>query len=178
MRTMLANLRALAPRWLQEQPTETSVLIREPDADGHRHWIRVPDRDALLGTRRLTVVGFFGQARSDVDQTPIHELEEAIVDTVETIPGVLSYYDVALPGDDFGNLILCASPGAPTHMHDSELHRRAVELTPRHYHSARLHVGVVPGAFLSDADLVIERTRYWDYDDNPTWFAVREFVPR
>ena len=61
-------------------------------------------------------------------------------------------------------------------MHDSELHRRAVELTPRHYHSVRLHIGIVPGAFLSAADLVIERTRYWDYDDNPVWTAVREIV--
>lgn len=167
---------ARSPRgWLEEKPTGTGVLIRESGADGHRHWIRVPDPDALLSARRLTVVAFFGQARGNVDQTPIHELEAAIVGTVETIAGVLGYYDLALPGGEYGNLILCAAPGAQAHMHDSELHRRAVELTPNHYHSVRLHNGVMPDAFLSAADLIIERTRYWDYDDNPTWRAVREF---
>jgi len=170
---MLERVRAHARRW----PTDgTGFLLREPDVDGHRHWIRVPDCAALRGARELTAVGFFGRARADVDQAAIHALEEGVVDTLETIPGVLCYYDLALAEGGYGNLILCSAPDAPTHVHDHPLHRRAVELTPRHYHDVRLHSGVVPGSFLGDAGLAVERTRYFDFDSDPPWLAVRNVV--
>ena len=124
----------------------------------------------------LTAVGFFGRPRADVDQLPIHDLEAGIVDTLETISGVLCYYDLALAEGGYGNLILCAAPDSPTHVHAHPLHRRAVELTPRHYHCVRLHTGVVPGRFMGDAGLVLERTRYYDFDSDPPWLAVRNLV--
>jgi hypothetical protein len=173
MQGMLERLRALAPRWATES---RSFLVREPDAEGFRHWIRVPDCQALVSADRFTVVGVFGQARDDVEHRPIHELEAGIVDTLETITGVLCYYDVALPTGGYGNLILCATPDAPTQVHGNALHRRAVAITPRHYHSVRLHTGLVPGRLFSDAELVIERTHYYDYDVDPAWLAVREFT--
>jgi len=42
----------------------------------------------------------------------------------------------------YGNLILCDTPDAPVRWHEHRIHARAVELAPRHYHSARLHNGV------------------------------------
>ena len=173
MQRMLELLRAQASRW----PTGgTGFLHCEPDSDGHRHWIRVPDCSALRRARRLTAVGFFGRARADVDQLPIHQLEAGIVDTLETISGVLCYYDLALAEGGYGNLILCSAPDAPTHVQDHPLHRRAVELTPHHYHCVRLHTGAVPGRFTGDAGLVLERTRYYDFDSDPPWLAVRNLV--
>ncbi len=169
MQAMLARMRALAPGWTG------AVHMQEPDADGYRHWIRVPDVDALVSSRTLTVVGFFGQARPEVDHSLIHKLEAGIVDTLETLPGVLSYYDLSLPEGGYGNLILCTGPAAPATVHGHELHRRAVELTPGHYRTVRLHTGVVPGAFTSEADLTVERTRYYDFERDPAWLAVREF---
>ena len=173
MQQMLEWLRTLASRWNTDC---TDFLMCEPDVKGHRHWIRVPDCQALLAARPLAAVGFFGQARADVDQQPIHELEAGIVDTLATIPGVLCYYDFALAEGGYGNLILCANADAPRNAHGHELHRRAVQLTPAHYHSVRLHTGVVPGAFTGDARLVIERTRYYDYDSEPPWLAVRDLT--
>ena len=41
---------------------------------------------------------------------------------------------------------------------------QAVELAPRHYHSARLHNGVVRSPLLGGADLVVLRTRFYDFD--------------
>jgi hypothetical protein len=170
MQRMLARLRVLAAGWSGDQ---TDLLVCEPDSDGHRHWIRAPDLAALRAAGRMTAVGFFGRARSDIDHLPIHELEAGIVDTLETISGVLCYYDVALAEGGYGNLILCAAPDAPKRVDSHPLHRRAVELTPRHYHSVRLHTGFVPGRFLGDDSLVLERTRYYDFDSNPPWLAVR-----
>jgi hypothetical protein len=150
--------------------------VQAPDSGGHRHWIRVPDCRALLDAPRFTVVGFFGHARDDVDHLPIHRLEAGIVDVLETIPGVLCYYDVALAEGGYGNLILCATADTPANVHGNALHREAVALTPRHYLSVRLHSGVVPGRLLGDATLSIERTRYYDFDSDPPWLAVRDFA--
>jgi len=164
MRDMLARMRTFARGWLESPPAHPGVLVREIDAAGNRTWIRVPDRDALLAAGELTTVGFFGQARADVDHDPIHRLEEAIVDTLELVRGVLSYFDLALSHGVYGNLILCDGPDAPVRWHEHRIHAQAVELAPHHYHSARLHNGVVRSALLGDADLVVLRTRFYDFD--------------
>jgi hypothetical protein len=173
MQNMLDRLRVLVAGWSGDT---TGLLIREPDSDGHRHWIRAPDVAALRSAGGMTAVGFFGRARAGIDHVPIDELEAGIVDTLETIPGVRCYYDAELAEGGYGNLILCAEPDAPKRVETHALHRRAVELTPRHYHSVRLHTGVVPGRFLGDDSLVIERTRYYDFDSDPPWLAVRTLL--
>jgi hypothetical protein len=173
MQRMLERLRVVVTGWSGDG---TGVLVREPDSDGHRHWIRVPDPAALRAAGGMTAVGFFGRARADIDHLPIDELEAGIVDTLETISGVLCYYDVALAEGGYGNLILCAAPETRKRVHDHALHRRAVELTPRHYHCVRRHTGAVPGRFLGGDRLVLERTRYYDFDSNPPWLAVRNLL--
>lgn len=175
MRDMLERMRTATRSWDCSPPSGPGVLVYEPDEAGLRTWIRAPDRDALLAAEELTTVGYFGQARAGVDHTPIHRLEAAIVDTLEEIPGVLSYFDLELENGRYGNLILCDAPDVPARWHAHELHCRAVELAPRHYHSARLHRGVVRSPLLGTADLVVLRTRYYDFDSEPTWLAVRDF---
>jgi hypothetical protein len=164
MRDMLGRMRAFARGWLESPPPGPGALVREADAAGNRTWIRVPDRDALLAAGELTTVGFFGQARADVDHEPIHRLEEAIVDTLELVRGVLSYFDLALAHGVYGNLILCDAPDVPVRWHEHRIHAQAVELAPHHYHSARLHNGVVRSPLLGDADLVVLRTSFYDFD--------------
>jgi hypothetical protein len=171
--TMLGRLRAFARGWDESAPGRSGFLVRGPDERGLRTWVRVPDRAALLAPGELTAVGFFGQARTEIDHGPIDELEAAIVDTLEHVPGMLSYYNQELPRGRYGNLILCADPDVPVRWHTHALHRRAVELAPRHYHSARLHDGVVGSPLLGAADLNVLRTRYYDFDSSPTWVAVR-----
>jgi hypothetical protein len=165
MRDMVGRMRVFARGWLESPPPGAGVHVREVDAVGDRTWIRVPDRDALFAAGELTTVGFFGQARADVDHDPIHRLEEEIVDTLELVPGVLSYFDLALPNGGYGNLILCDSPDAAVRWHEHDIHAKAVELSPHHYHSARLHNGVVDSPLLGDADLVVLRTRFYDFDE-------------
>jgi len=113
MREMLARLRGSARSWLASSPPGPGALVRQLDAAGLRTWIRVPDRAALLAAPELTTIGFFGQPRDDVDHAPIHQLETAIVETLEEVPGVLSYFNLELAQRSFGNLILCAAPDVP-----------------------------------------------------------------
>jgi hypothetical protein len=163
MRDMLARMRVLAREW-----RSTEVLVLERDADGLRTWIRVPDLAALLVPSELTAVGFFGVARAGVDHAPIHDLEARIVDTLEWIRGLLSYFNLELPDGRYGNLILCADPQVPDRWHAHELHRRAVELAPRHYRAARLHRAVIRSGLLGDADLEPLASRELDFETGYT----------
>ncbi len=173
MREMLGRMRTLARSWRESPPPGESVLVKETDATGARTWIRVPERSALLAAEQLTTIGFFGQARADVDHDPIHRLEEAIVDTLEEVPGLLSYFNLGLAHGGYGNLILCNAADVPLRWREHRIHRRAVELAPRHYHSARLHSGIVRSPLSGDAGLEVTRTRYYDFDSEPVWLAVR-----
>src|SRR5256885_10055244 len=75
--------------------------------------------------------------------------------------------------DASGNLVLCAAPDVPVRWRAHDVHRLAVALAPRHYHWARLHSGTVRSQLLGDAELVVLRTRYYDFDSEPAWLAVR-----
>jgi hypothetical protein len=176
MQQMLARMRGAARSWLASPPPGSGVLVRQLDAAGLRTWIRVPDRAALLAAPELTTIGFFGQPREDVDHAPMDELETAIVETLEEVPGVLSYFNLELAQRSFGNLILCAAPDVPVRWRVHNLHRLAVALAPSHYHSARLHSGTVRSRLAGDADLVVLRTRYYDFDSEPAWLAVRTWA--
>jgi len=55
-------------------------------------------------------------------------------------------------------------------------HRRAVKVSPGHYHHVRLHKGSIPGKLHDGGDIRVERTKYFDFDTgNGTWFGLREF---
>jgi hypothetical protein len=174
MQEMLARMRGVAHSWLALPPPGAGALVHQFDAAGLRTWVRVPDRAALLAAPELTTIGFFGQPREDVDHAPIHELETAIVETLEEVPGVLSYFNLELAQRRFGNL--CAAPDVPARWHAHEVHRLAVALAPSHYHSARLHNGTVRSGLVGDAELVVLRTRYYDFDSEPAWLAVRTWA--
>ena len=68
------------------------------------------------------------------------------------------------------------TPLTETELTARTLHRRAVEVSPGHYHHVRLHKGSIPGRLLDEGDITIERTKYFDFDTgNGTWFGLREF---
>jgi hypothetical protein len=178
MRTMLRRERELV-RALDR--SKTGPYLVERQENGCRHWLVVPDVEALRQAQDVTVVGFFGQARDGVDHAPVFELERAVADGFPTYAkvGLLSYYDVELRAGGYGyaNLILFWSPDVPREWYSNAAHERAVAISPSHYHSIRLHKGLIPGPLVSDGDLVIERTKYLDFGDGRTWKALRRFDP-
>jgi hypothetical protein len=148
-----------------------SAQPRWRSADGSSNWLVVSDWPALDATRTMSAVGFFGQARV-VDHTPIAELESALVARAGSFAGLLAYYNVQLPGGRYGNLVLFDHPGARLHVRDDPAHGDAIRRTPQHYHSIRLHIGSFPEGI--HGELLLERTRYFDFDCDPAWQALRE----
>jgi hypothetical protein len=176
MQQMLVHERERASEWAALPPSRH--IIREHDAEGHRHLIVVPDTGRLLESEGLTAVGFFSRPREDVDHDVLFSLEEELIGGMEAYgeAGLLSYYDVELVKGEYGNLILFATPDVPPEWYRNEVHRRAVEISPGHYHHVRLHKGTIPGRLLGDGEIAVERTKYFDFDTgNGTWFGLREF---
>jgi hypothetical protein len=143
------------------------------DAAGAEHWLVAPDWDALASTRPAVAVGFFGQARADVDHAPIVDLEHDILARAASFAGLLAYCNVRFADGQWGNLVLFADAGGPGHVWGDAVHADAIARTPRHYHSLRLHRASLAGGLLGEDGLRLERTSYYDFASDPVWRAVR-----
>jgi hypothetical protein len=178
MREMLEREQELATGWMRAGDRDARVEVaREGEQEERRHLLVVPDPGALLEARNLTAVGFFGRPRADVDHTILFDLEHELVDRMGFYAelGLLSYYDVELVKGAYGNLVLFSTPDVPAEWYRDSVHRRAVEISPHHYYEVRLHKGSIRGRLTDDGDIVIERTKYFDFAGAAPWQAVRRF---
>jgi hypothetical protein len=149
-------------------------VVDADDAGIHR--IVVTDVDQAREARDRVVVGFFGQARLDVDHRPIVELESALIADMAAAAEPLVYYNVHWPGVGWGNIVVFADADAERGWGRDPRHHEAVARSPAHYHSIRLHVGTVPGGILGRRAIELKRTRYLDFSGPEAWRAVREIT--
>ena len=108
---------------------------------GEVHRIAVPDWAALARDRSAVGVGFFGQARADVDHEPIVVMEDEIVERAASLDGLLAYHNALLEPGRWANLVVFASVSAVDALRGDAVHEAAIALTPVHYASLRLHRG-------------------------------------
>jgi hypothetical protein len=149
---------------------------RWTDPDGAIHWLVVPDWDALAAAAPAVGVGFFGQAL-DVDHGPINAVEAEMMERLERYPGLLAYYNVEFPQADgtsqWGNLVVFADRAAREQLNTEGLHRTAVDRSPLHYDSLRLHRIVLPDGALGRTPPVLDESLLFDFRSDPTWIALR-----
>jgi hypothetical protein len=178
MRGMLARERERAQAWREDPGAQVGAQIeRRSDDQECRHLLVVPDRRALLQANGLTVVGFFGRPREDVNHTVLYELEDELVTRMADYAavGLLSYYDLEFVKGAYGNLVLFSTPDVPKEWSADAVHRRAVEISPGHYHEVRLHRGSIDGGLIDGGDLTIMSTRYFDFKSPTIWQGLRRF---
>ena len=149
-------------------------LDRVTDADASVHTIVLPRLSSALGTTDLFGVGFFGQARHQVDHAPIMELEAALIADMPSTPGLVAYYNAFDPTAGWGNLVLFEDHVVERAWGGDPRHVEAVRRSPVHYHSIRLHHAKASGGLLGSGPIEITRTRYLDFADDPPWRAIRE----
>jgi hypothetical protein len=174
MDRMLQRLRHEARSW---PAARTSVEILKYTRDGCRHWLVVPDVPALCAAYDATVVGFFGDQRPGMDHSAIYQLEADVVARLGRYApvGLLGYYDAEIAPALHGNLVLFGTREVPSAWHSDRVHAAAVAITPRHYCVVRLHRGTICGALIGAGGLVIQRTRYFDFRQQPAWQGLRRF---
>jgi hypothetical protein len=174
MDRMLGLLRREARSW---PPRQTSVELLKYTGAGRRHWLVVPNAPALGGAHDVTAVGFFGDQRPGMSHSAIYRLEADVVAGLGRYApvGLLGYYDAEIAPAMHGNLVLFATREVPAEWHTDRVHAAAVAITPRHYRVVRLHRGTIGGALLGRGHLVIQRTRYFDFGQQPAWHGLRRF---
>jgi hypothetical protein len=142
--------------------------------DGGNHHIVVTDVARTRTGGEMVVVGFFGQARMDVDHQPIIDLEAALIADMPANRTPLVYYNVHWPGTGWGNLVIFGDQAAKDGWGHDPRHAEAVDRSPRHYHSVRLHIGTLPGGIVGGQGIQLRWTRYLDYSGPEPWKAVRK----
>jgi hypothetical protein len=170
LRLLLKNPRLLG----KSQPP---ITVYRPDLPNE--WVYrivIPDPEQLLAGDRLIFVGFLGQRRDEADRTVADEFDEILVGEIPEHAGLLSYCTMALVSGNFCNLVLFSDEGAKVRWSRSRAHDRAVrQISPDYYYSVRLYNGVLPRGISDGRDMQLTRVKYFDYQDDPWWRAVRVF---
>ena len=91
----------------------------------------------------------------------------------EAIPGLLAYHNVQLANAQWGNLVLFEEDTDTTLMRSETNHADAIRRAPAHYHSLRLHRGILSQTSISREEITVTTTLYLDFDVTPSWRAVR-----
>jgi hypothetical protein len=170
----LATLRGLRDAFRSHAGRRAASVLRFSDPIGE-HVVAVPDWTALARTQPVALVGFFGQARDDVDHSPIVAMERNIVARARDFPGLLAYHNARLGECHWGNMVLLASRASVASLAPDPVHIRAVASAPSHYESLRLHRGSLANGLLGEADVCLEETLYLDFSARPTWRGLRVY---
>ena len=152
------------------------IVVHQPPVDQWTYRLVIVRPEELRAEQELTFVGFLGQRRDDADEELAHEFDRALVAEIPDYPGLLSYSTMALISGNYSNLVLFTNPAAKQQWSRSQAHAQAVNrLAPDYYLSVRLYNGVLPRGIHASRDLRATRVKYYDYQDDPWWHAVREF---
>jgi hypothetical protein len=130
-------------------------------------------RDSL----RTCIVGFFGNRRNEFPWERTDAIDVLLIDEFKSYPGILSYTSMELADDYWANLVVHAEPDDREVWRTSAPHRHAVELSPKLYTSVRIYNGHLPGGIVGSRAIEIDSTKYWDYEVEPMWKAIRVFDP-
>ncbi len=146
------------------------------DVHGLKRHTIVCDPDRLKMSFDVKIVGFFGDRRaSSVGIPEVEDVESQLHEEFRRYPGILSYSSAELVDDQWLDLVVHTDPADRQAWRESKTHAHAVaRLAPIMYHSVRIHNGYVRGGPIGSGTVVLENTKYWDYDHDPVWHAVRE----
>jgi hypothetical protein len=168
------------------------TLLRSADAGKIEVWAHRPftwevhslhrrtvicDPVRIRDQQRVCVVGFFGNRRTDLPFERMDDIDVRLLDEFRSYPGILSYSSMELADDYWANLVVHVEPDDRDVWRTNSAHRHAVEMSPRLYSSVRIYNGHLPGGVAGSRAVEIDSTKYWDYEDEPTWKAIRVFDP-
>ena len=171
---LLQDLRVLIRRHDKGEIHLEPQQVLTWDVHGLERRTVVCDPSGLRGTGDVQIVGFFGDRRMDADQPAIDASEFDLISEFRSYPGILSYSSVELVDHYWANLVVHRNPDDREARRGSAAHIHAVDhVAPRAYHAVRIHNGCIPGGICGPQTVVLESTKYWDYDVVPTWHAIR-----
>ena len=173
---LLQDLRTLARRAVKSEIELQPYDRITWEVHGLRRRTVTCDPIRLLDRDDFQMVGFLGDRRMAPIAGELDEAELDVIDEFQNYPGIVSYSSVELVDHQWANLVVHTAPDDREAWRHSERHIRAAEdLAPRVYHNVRIHNGCIPEGAIGPRTVVIESTKYWDYDSPEPWHAFREF---
>lgn len=156
-------------------PQPRPYILYLPEATGRTHRVAIAHPAELLICPEIAVVGFCGHKWPDADRSQLEIIDQELIQEFLQHPYLLSYSSLQLESGDWRNLVLFSHPQGIGHWAISALHAHAARhLAPGYYQNIRLHNGVLPGGLGAGNGLILTRTKYYDYQAQPLWWAVRE----
>lgn len=174
---LLQDLRGLLR---SDDAGKIDVVAHEPilwNVHGLRRRTVVCDPELIRLLDRVHIVGFFAHRRDDIDYRSLDSLELDLLLEFRRFPGILSYSSMELANEFWANLVVHTEPDDTEAWRTSTAHTHAVDVSPDLYASIRIHNGHLDGGVMSNQAIVVDRTKYWDYESDPVWRAMREFDP-
>ena len=149
-----------------------TIFIDEPDERYHRFF--VPRPKVLSQAKNVYLVGFFSTKQKGATPNHFGDLDNRLIEQIPTYQKILSYSSMALPDGNYGNLVLLTDEEIKVKWMQGEIHSQAVELSPTYYQYVRINNGMLPEGVLRPDSLTITRVKYYDFEQDPAWKAVRE----
>lgn len=172
---MLEDLRAMLGEMSDGALTVTPYQPMEWLVHGLKRRTILTNPVRLHAREDVCVVGFFGERHIDRDGSPLEEANAEIVLEFRNYPGILSYSSMEMSDGNWANLVLHDVPEAREYWRASEAHAKAArELSPLFYRTVRIHNGTLAGGVPGGKQILVERTKYWDFRSARVWHAVRE----
>ena len=151
-----------------------TIFIDEPGGRYHRFFIPRPTN--LSQAYNIYLVGFFSHKQARAAPNHFGDLDDRLIEQLPTFQEILSYSTMALPDGSFGNLVLLSEEEVKLKWMQGEIHSRAVELSPAYYQYVRINNGILPEGVMQPDSLKITRVKYYDFEQDPPWKAVRELT--
>lgn len=151
-----------------------SLIIDEPDGRYHRFF--VPRPTVLSQAKDIYLVGFFSHKQAGAALDHFGDLDNRLIEQLPRFQEILSYSTMALPDGDFGNLVLLSDEEVKLKWMQGNIHSRAVELSPAYYQFVRINNGMLPEGIMQPDSLKITRVKYYDFEQDPPWKAIRELI--
>jgi len=172
---LLQDLRVLMRRHRKGEIEIEKQQVFQWDVHGLERRTVLCDPERIQEDGDVQIVGFFGDRRENPDYEAVDASEIDLISEFVNYPGILSYSSIELVDHYWANLVVHREPEDREAWRGSEAHKHAVEhVAPNAYHAVRIHNGRIPDGVLSSQTVVIESTKYWDYDSGDGWHAVRE----
>lgn len=160
--------------WRKSQTTYAPLERNLVEADGRNHRILVIRPHLLAQSTGLYVVGFFGQRMMDGDMDEADRRDGMLNSEMNAHEGLLSYSSLELTNGDYGNCVVFTDEEAKNKWGFSPTHKEVVEdLSPNYYESVRLYNGTLPKTIMDEHLLQLNLVKYFCYQHNPPWFAIR-----
>lgn len=187
MRTMAQQAWIIADQMRMVSAAGTAPTVHYPTAESWQKRTMLLDMPGMHTESTLTVVGFFGNKRTQVDpdvEKTVYEAGRQLCQALRHEPSMVCYMTRLLAdAHNYANLVVMKTAQTIEEWRKNEIHQHVTGIiSPQYYSNVRIYSGEMHVEH--DAPLNVERqfflslhrVKYFDYSCPSTWCGVRNLA--